>query len=184
MSVDYKVLVKYLKEDVIDLNYHKMCQSLENIEMDESIEILFRYYRKHGFPHYKIRDEEKHEQMRKLQNFKHEHIIDGNEVTQTMNGLRLAWSYFPQFWDVPCGNAKTTPMQNFNDDPIDVVSAPGWRTVCRPLHAGAPAAGGARRGKPARRADRRRRAGGGRGVGRSRHTARRPSARLWRTRTV
>ena len=116
MSVDYKVLVKYLKEDVIDLNYHRMCQSLENIEMDESIEILFRYYRKHGFPHYKIRDEEKHEQMRKLQNFKHEHIIDGDEVTQTMNGLRLAWSYFPQFWDVPCGNAKTTPMQNFNDD--------------------------------------------------------------------
>ena len=92
MSVDYKVLVKYLKEDVIDLNYHKMCQSLENIEMDESVEILFRYYRKHGFPHYKIRDEEKHEQMRKLQNFKHEHIIDGDEVTQTMNGLRLAWS--------------------------------------------------------------------------------------------
>ena len=116
MSVDYKVLVKYLKEDVIDLNYHKMCQSLENIEMDESIEILFRYYRKHGFPHYQIREEEKHDHLKKLRKFDVDTIFKDNQIVQTMHGLRLCWTYHPHFWEVRCGSAKKSPMEIFLDD--------------------------------------------------------------------
>ena len=115
-SVDYNVLSKFLDEDKLSLDYHKVCNSLERVDEDEALDIIFKYYRENGFPHYTIREEEKHEQIRKLQNFKHEQILDGDEITQTMNGLRLAWSYFPQFWEVPCGNAKTTPMENFHDD--------------------------------------------------------------------
>jgi len=115
-SVDYNVLSKFLDEDKLSLDYHKVCSSLDKIEIEDAVEIIFKYYRKNGFPHYTIREEEKHEQIRKLQNFKHEQVLEGDEITQTMNGLRLAWSYFPQFWEVPCGNAKTTPMENFHND--------------------------------------------------------------------
>jgi hypothetical protein len=115
-SVDYNVLSKFLDEDKLSLDYHKVCSSLEKLEIEDAVDIIFKYYRKNGFPHYTIREEEKHEQIRKLQNFKHEQILEGDEITQTMNGLRLAWSYFPQFWEVPCGNAKTTPMENFHND--------------------------------------------------------------------
>ena len=116
MKVDYNVLSQFLDVDQLTLDYHKVCSSLEGIEDEDSLEIIFKYYRKNGFPHYTIREEEKHEHMRKLQNFNQEQILDGDEITQTMSGLRLAWSYFPQFWNVPCGSAKTTPMENFHDD--------------------------------------------------------------------
>ena len=36
-----------------------------------------------------------------------------NKIIQTMHGLRMAWTYFPHFWEVQCGNAKLTPMETF-----------------------------------------------------------------------
>ena len=69
MSVDYNILSKFIDEDKITLDYHKVCNSLERIDDDEALDIIFKYYRKNGFPHYTIREEEKHEQMRKLQNY-------------------------------------------------------------------------------------------------------------------
>ena len=55
--------------------------------------------------------------MRKLKQFNHNSILDGDKIVQTMHCLRLAWSYFePHFWDVQCGNAKMTPWEIFHDD--------------------------------------------------------------------
>ena len=33
-----------------------------------------------------------------------------------MHCLRLAWTYFPHFWEIRCGSAKQSPMEIFNDD--------------------------------------------------------------------
>ena len=33
-----------------------------------------------------------------------------------MHCLRLAWTYFPHFWEVRCGGAKMSPMEIFLDD--------------------------------------------------------------------
>lgn len=85
-------------------------------ELDDTIDCVFQYYRKHGYPYMQITDEEKHEHMKKLQSFDYESIFIGNDLKQTMNGLRLAWSYFPHAMEVKCGNSKMSPMDNFLND--------------------------------------------------------------------
>ena len=116
MTVDYNVLQNFLDIDELELNYHRVTNDITSIDIEDGVARIFKYYRKRGFPHYTIREEEKHEHLRKLQKFNHKTILDGDEIIQTMHGLRLAWSYFPQFWNVLCGNAKNTPWENFHDD--------------------------------------------------------------------
>ena len=54
--------------------------------------------------------------MGKLQKFDIDTILDGDKIVQTMHGLRMAWTYFPHFWEVRCGSAKQSPMEIFYDD--------------------------------------------------------------------
>ena len=44
--------------------------------------------------------------MRKLQKFDVDTILDEGKLVQTMHGLRMAWTYFPHFWEVRCGSVK------------------------------------------------------------------------------
>ena len=85
-------------------------------ELDDTIDCIFQYYRKHGYPYMKITEQEKHEHMRKLQRFDYDSIFKDGDIIQTMNGLRLAWSYFPHAMEVKCGNSKMSPMDNFLND--------------------------------------------------------------------
>ena len=116
MSVDYEVLNKFLDVDTLELEYHRVTNDIRNIDIEYGIEIIFKYYRKFGFPHYKIREEEKYEHMRKLKKFDIDTILVENHIVQTMHCLRLAWTYFPHFWEIRCGNAKQSPMEIFHDD--------------------------------------------------------------------
>ena len=116
MSVDYEVLNKFLDVDTLELEYHRVTSDIRNIDIEYGIEIIFKYYRKFGFPHYKIREEEKYEHMRKLKKFDIDTILVENHIVQTMHCLRLAWTYFPHFWEIRCGNAKQSPMEIFHDD--------------------------------------------------------------------
>ena len=116
MSVDYEVLNKFLDVDTLELEYHRVTNDIRNIDIEYGIEVIFKYYRKFGFPHYKIREEEKHEHMRKLKKFDINTIFVENHIVQTMHCLRLAWTYFPHFWEIRCGNAKQSPMEIFHDD--------------------------------------------------------------------
>jgi hypothetical protein len=105
-KVDYDIINKFFNYDDKYLEYHKVTNNIKAYDIEYGVEVIFNYYRKYGFPHYKIREEEKHDHMRKLIKFNHKSIIDDNKIIQTMHCLRLAWSYFPQFWNVKCGNAK------------------------------------------------------------------------------
>ena len=51
--------------------------------------------------------------MRKLQKFDIDTILDGDKIVQTMHGLRLAWTYFPHFWEVKCGSVQNNHLWKY-----------------------------------------------------------------------
>jgi len=58
MTVDYNVLQKFLDIDELELNYHRVTNDINSIDIEDGIEWIFKYYRKHGFAHYTVREEE------------------------------------------------------------------------------------------------------------------------------
>ena len=116
MSVDYDVLEKFTDLDSLELEFQRVTDDITNIDIDYGVDVIFNYYRKFGFFHYKIREEEKHKQLEQIKKFDVNSILQGNQVIQTMHGLRLCWTYFPHFWEVRCGNAKLSPMEIYQDD--------------------------------------------------------------------
>ena len=111
-----------------DLEFEKVTNDLDNHDIEYGIEVIFNYYRRHGFPHYKVREDEKHMHMKKLQRFNVDTIFIDNKIIQTMHCLRLAWTYFPHFWEIRCGNAQRTPMETFlDDDKFKSVIRKCWR---------------------------------------------------------
>ena len=122
------VLSEFLGYDEKDLEFDKVVSDLDNCDLEYGIEVIFNHYRKHGFPHYTIREDEKHQHMRKLQRFDVDTIFKDNQIIQTMHGLRMAWTYFPHFWEVQCGTASRTPMETFlDDDKFRAVIKKCWR---------------------------------------------------------
>ncbi len=114
--VNYETLSKIIDVDEKDLEFERVTNSIDVVDREYGVDIIFDYYRRHGFPHYKIREDEKHEHMRKLKKFDIDTIFINNQIVQTMHCLRLAWTYFPHFWSVKCGQSRTSPMEAFNDD--------------------------------------------------------------------
>jgi len=110
------ILTNVFGYDERDVEFESVVNNLDDYEVDYGVEVIFNYYRRHGFPHYTIREDEKHDHMRKLQKFDIDTILDGDKIVQTMHGLRMAWTYFPHFWEVRCGSAKQSPMEIFYDD--------------------------------------------------------------------
>lgn len=65
------------------------------------------------FPIYSLNREEKREHLLTLLGRDYCEWIQDGIVKQTMQGLNLAWHYFPHQWSIPCGN-MTTPMDVFS----------------------------------------------------------------------
>lgn len=118
MNVDISSVLKFFNVNELELQFKKETDEFfdNKRDLDDTIECVFRYYRNKGYPHYTIRDDEKYSHMQALIDFDYDSIYKNNEIIQTMHGLRLAWSYFPHAWDVKCGTAKMSPMDNFNND--------------------------------------------------------------------
>ena len=116
MNSNPDILTNVFGYDERDVEFESVVNNLDDYEVDYGVEVIFNYYRRHGFPHYTIREDEKHDHMRKLQKFDIDTILDGDKIVQTMHGLRMAWTYFPHFWEVRCGSAKQSPMEIFYDD--------------------------------------------------------------------
>jgi len=116
LITDAQALTEFLGYNKKDLEFDRVINSIDTIDQEYGVEVIFDYYRRHGFPHYQIREDEKHQHMRKLQKFDVDTIFKDNQIIQTMHGLRLAWTYFSYFWEIQCGNAKYTPMEIFLDD--------------------------------------------------------------------
>ena len=116
MSVNYEVLNKFLDVDSLELEYHRVTNNISDIDIEEGVEIIFKYYRERGFPHYIVREDEKYTHMKKLRKFDIDTIFIDNQIIQTMHCLRLAWNYFPHWVEVQCGSSKMPPIGYFNDD--------------------------------------------------------------------
>ena len=116
MNNNPNILTNVFGYDEKDVEFERVVNNLDDYEVDYGVEVIFNYYRRHGFPHYTIREDEKHEHMRKIQKFDINTILDDDKIVQTMHGLRMAWTYFPHFWEVQCGTATRTPMETFLDD--------------------------------------------------------------------
>ena len=116
MIIDYDLLTKFTNVDELEAAYHEVTHNINDIDIEYGIDIIFKYYRQHGFPYVKIREDEKHDHMRKLQRFDVEGIFMNKKIIQTMHALRLAWTYFPHWVDVQCGSSKMPPIGYFNDD--------------------------------------------------------------------
>jgi hypothetical protein len=85
-------------------------------EMIDYQELVFQFYRSHGFPYFPNDKPTRFTEYMKLMKYKGVPLKDG-VLTQTMHGLSLAWSYMPHSWEVVC-NDKLTPMEVFNDDDL------------------------------------------------------------------
>jgi len=97
MNSNPDILTNVFGYDEKDVEFERVVNNLDDFDIDYGVDVIFDYYRRHGFPHYTIREEEKHDHMRKLQKFDIDTILDGDKIVQTMHGLRMAWTYFPHF---------------------------------------------------------------------------------------
>ena len=69
MNSNPDILTNVFGYDERDVEFDKITNDIRNVDIEYGIEVVFDYYRRHGFPHYTIREGEKHEHMRKLQRF-------------------------------------------------------------------------------------------------------------------
>jgi hypothetical protein len=92
-------------------------KSKSQVEKDAYCEDVFKYYRERGFPYYEYTEKQKKNEIKKLINYNFSPLISNGVIKQTMHGLGLAWSYFPDSWKVKCGSMRT-PMEVFLDDDL------------------------------------------------------------------
>ena len=59
MIVDYDLLTKFTDVDELEAAYHEVTHNINDIDIEYGIDIIFKYYRQHGFPYVKIREDEK-----------------------------------------------------------------------------------------------------------------------------
>ena len=116
MNNNPDILTNIFGYDKGEVEYEMVTNNLRGYDIEYGIEVIFDYWRKKGFPHYQVREDEKHSMMRKLRKFDVNTILDEDKIVQTMHGLRMAWTYFPHWVDIRCGNAQRTPMETFMDD--------------------------------------------------------------------
>ena len=86
-------------------------------EQEDFVVLIFQYYRIYGFPYYPTDMESREKDFNKLMKYDRTTVFENDVVKQTMHGLGLAWSYFPESFNVRCGN-KMTPYEAFMDDEV------------------------------------------------------------------
>lgn len=115
--INYESYGKFVEHNELDLEYHRVTQDVFEIEdVDTALEIIFKYHRENGFPHYDIPTHRRIQQFKSLKRFDEQTLFKDGKVDQTMHGLSLAWTYFPHWVDVICGSSKLSPIEYWNDD--------------------------------------------------------------------
>ena len=92
-------------------------RNMNDIEVENFVHKIFDYYRQEGFPYYPTDMATRQKDFDSLVKYDRSNLFQDDIVKQTMHGLGLAWSYFPDSFDVQCGN-KMTPLAAFNNDEI------------------------------------------------------------------
>ena len=103
------------KEDIFVNEMH--WRGMSAIKLEDFTHKIFDYYRQEGFPYYPIDMGSRQKDFNKLIAYDRSMLFENDIVKQTMHGLGLAWSYFPESFNVSCGD-KMTPYEAFMDDDI------------------------------------------------------------------
>ena len=72
--VNYETLGKLIDVDEKDLEFERVTNSIDVVDREYGVEVIFDYYRRHGFPHYQIREEEKRKRRKMKRESKNENI--------------------------------------------------------------------------------------------------------------
>jgi len=103
------------KEDIFVNEVH--WRNMDTYDQYQFAVKIFDYYRQEGFPYYPTDMESRQKDFNKLLKYDRSEMWTGVDLKQTMHGLGLAWSYFPNSFNVRCGN-KMTPYEAFMDDKV------------------------------------------------------------------
>ena len=115
--INYESFGKFIEHNELDLEYHRVTQDVFEIEdVDFALEIIFKYHRQKGFPHYDIPTHRRVQQFKSLKRFDEQTLFKDGKIDQTMHGLSLAWTYFPHWVNVICGSSKLSPIEYWNND--------------------------------------------------------------------
>lgn len=115
--INYKTFAKFVEHDELELEYQRICENINLItDVPSALETIFQYHRKNGFPHYKVNDQQKAEDMKTLSEFNETALFKDGYIDQSMHCLALAWSYFPHWVEVKCGNNKMRPIDYWDSD--------------------------------------------------------------------
>lgn len=78
----------------------------------------FIFWRKKGYPNYKIEDYNKKKELKELIMFNEKSIYKNKILKQTMHSCGFLWTYFPHWIDVKYGNEKTIRELWDNDEKL------------------------------------------------------------------
>ena len=95
----------------------KFWRNMSEAQLENFAKEIFQYYRQKGFPYYPTDMESRQKDFNKLMAYDRTNMIESDVVKQSMHALGLAWSYFPDSFNVRCGN-KMTPYEAFMDDEV------------------------------------------------------------------
>ena len=105
-----------IKKEQIFVN-ERHWRGMNEVELNDFVFKIFDYYRETGFPYYPTDMESRQRDFNKLMAYDRSRLFEDDIVKQSMHALGLAWSYFPDSFNVRCGN-KMTPLEAFEDDDI------------------------------------------------------------------
>jgi hypothetical protein len=92
-------------------------KSFDSAKREFFVEKAFRYWRRRGFPFYRLSESEIMSEFRMLERVTPGQVISGSEIRGSNVGLRLANFFHPQMWKVRVGRYMS-PMNCFLDDSL------------------------------------------------------------------
>ena len=92
-------------------------QLLPERERHRVLEGCFRYWRRRGFPYYRLTEPQIVRVCHNLAGKPKECILLGDEIQMSMTGLDVANHFHPQMWSVPIEGAHS-PLERFHDDQV------------------------------------------------------------------
>jgi hypothetical protein len=80
------------------------------------VNLLFEYYRRTGFPHFELSDEEKEDRLQRIMNTPSP-LLEDNLLQSNIVGMDLGNHFHPHMLEVHYSNTNTkSPIEMFNDD--------------------------------------------------------------------
>ena len=105
---DFNILPTESQNDLFNLSYDK--------NIDEEVEKLLIYYRKHGYPNYSEDDYSTVDELTKLMNLNESELLQDKIIKQSMMGCGILWKWFPHWCEVKCNGYKESLIELWNDD--------------------------------------------------------------------